>query len=207
MVKAPVNLSAAFGNTFHIDVKCLFLDLLWPAAAGNVAWAVAQVAVGHERSQSVASRLIVLVLLAVYLAIDWSRSKSQPTKKKRYWVGDTFHLISIVAFAVAVADNDGEIAEWSLAAVFSVGVVGHLSGLWEIRVGETTQKTNWGHRFCLAGCGLLGIAVLVVARVGFRMPLFRRLPVAFLIVFVAWIVVRVGIESQRRLSTDVVCRG
>ena len=47
-----------------------FVELVWPAAAGNVAWAFLTVAIGENWcSADVLARLAVLLLLAVYLAV------------------------------------------------------------------------------------------------------------------------------------------
>jgi len=198
MKNALVWLRDAFTNTFPIEAKCLFLDLLWPAAAGNVAWAVAQVAIDYDSGQSSASRLAVLILLAIYLIIDWSRSKSLPEKSRRYWKGDAIHLISIVAFAVAVAGNKSTISEWSLAVVFLVGVVGHSAGVWEVN-----ESPNGWRRFSLAFCGGLGIVTLIVGHVRFQPPLFGTMFVAFVIVFAAWIGTRMVIVATKQANGNV----
>jgi len=56
-------------------VTHLFQDLIWPAAAGNVAWSFFTMAVGEKwLDPGVPARLLVIFLLAIYLGVDWMRT-------------------------------------------------------------------------------------------------------------------------------------
>jgi len=62
----------------HERVKELFSDLVWPAAAGNVAWAFATVSLSESWSADTLSRLFLLLMIAFYLGIGWNRLSPSP---------------------------------------------------------------------------------------------------------------------------------
>lgn len=190
---------AAFQNAFPVRARGLFDDLIWPAAAGNVAWAFLQVAIGTESIQR-ALRLALLFFLAIYLAIDWFRSKSLERKTPLYWIADSIHIASIVTYGVALAsDKSGIFLEYNLAVIFGIAVLGHLVGAWEV----SGQPRNWHHRVSLASCGLLGIAILLAGRWVTHAGSLRTLLVAFVTVLIAWILTRVVIAAKSASLTDV----
>jgi hypothetical protein len=77
-------------------ISHLFQDLIWPAAAGNVAWSFFSIAVGEEWFPPLTrARLTVLLLLAVYLAVDWMRTaETVSTLKRGFWIADAFTLLA-----------------------------------------------------------------------------------------------------------------
>jgi hypothetical protein len=141
-------------------MKKLFQNLVWPAAAGNVAWAFFTVAVQETwAARGVAARLAMLLLLAVYLALDWMKTESELDRLKRwYWIADTFHVAAIVAFAIAIQMNTQRLTCF-MAAGYSVTVVGHLAGAWE-PTGEVRKR--WRNRVLLSGISMLGLVIILV---------------------------------------------
>jgi hypothetical protein len=187
-----LHLRNAFRVAFHIDISDLFKDLIWPAAAGNVAWALLQIVVSPAPHKELVLRVVLLSLVAVYLAIDWSRSKSLAVKTVRYWVADFVFVSGIVIFAIALASDKTEaFLESSLASVFLVGGLAHVLGAW-----ETGEKPNWWRRFSLAGCGFGGILALGTGRIICRGPSLWTVLVALALVLAAWIITRVSIEAR-----------
>lgn len=129
----------------------LFKNLIWPAAAGNVAWSVFALAIAPDcGAKHVCARLVVLFLLAGYLTYSYTRLPR--TGNVGYWIADGLHVLAIVVFALAVESNRTWI-EVPLYCVFAVTIVGHLSGVF-------LKSDKCEERFYLAGCSLLGVVVL-----------------------------------------------
>ena len=82
--------------------KRLLQELVWPAAAGNVAWALFTIAIQEPWSQNTVARVLVLIFLAIYLAVEWLRIallRFEPSIL--YWIFDGVHILTIVVFAIA----------------------------------------------------------------------------------------------------------
>ena len=83
----------------------LFQNLIWPAVAGNIAWAFFSLIITKSDTItdiSVYTRLIVLFFLAIYLGEDWlTTEKESEFLKKNYWIGDAFHVMPISIFAIS----------------------------------------------------------------------------------------------------------
>lgn len=185
------NIKAAFLKPFPVSAKALFDDLIWPAAAGNVAWSFLQVAIGDESHHRL-MRLALLFFLAFYLAIDWFRSKSLDGKTRCYWVADAIHISSIVTYGVAVAAyKSASFLGYALAVIFGIAVIGHLVGAWEV----VEQPRNWCHRVMLTSCGLVGLGILFFGRSASVGGSLQTLLIAFLTVLIAWVSVRVLIAG------------
>ena len=186
-----INLRTAFTQAFHINIADLFKELIWPAAAGNVAWALLQIVVSPMPHQQIISRGLILFLVAAYLVTDWCRSKSLDVKTVRYWVADFLLVSGMVIFAIALAAYKSEaFLELSLGAVFLTGTIAHVFGAW-----ETTEKPSWPRRLSLASCGFVGILALSVGRFLFLKPSFCTLLTALATVLASWIITRVSIEA------------
>lgn len=190
------NVKAAFVDAFPVHARGLFDDLIWPAAAGNVAWSFLQVAMDSEANSRVL-RLALLMFLAFYLAIDWFRSKSLEPKTLRYWVADSIHIACIVTYGVAIAVGKSAIfLEYNLATIFGIAVIGHLAGAWEI----AGQTRDWLHRVILASCGVVGLAILWFGRTGSRSGSLRAPLFAFVVVLILWVFARTFIASRCEVS-------
>jgi hypothetical protein len=170
-------------------MKDLFQNLIWPAAAGNVAWAFFTVSLGEAYTNPNFARLAVLFLLAVYLASNWLRTRERSDFKPSYWIADAGHVLSIVVFAIAVQLNDLYGENWlicSLTIVFGVSIIGHLSGVLE----EPGEK-SWCKRLLLAGSNAVGPGLLFGSYLFFAQPFPYNLPVAVAAVLMAWYGVRI----------------
>lgn len=163
-------------------MKKLFQDLIWPAAAGNVAWSFFTVAIGEDWScRSVGARLIVLSLLALYLALDWLYIGSADGQRKRdYWIADGILVAAIVVFAIA-AQLEKTWLEIALAVVFGVAIGGHLLGAWE---------SGWRARGKLALINALGPTIIFGSHLVFKQPYPWNLPTSLALVLTVWIYVR-----------------
>src|SRR5688572_33491596 len=103
----------------------LFQSVIWPAAAGNVAWSFFTVAIERGVNQESAIKLIVLSLLAVYLCADWLQTdflSGTRNLKPCFWLAEGPLAITIVIFAIAtqlkkLPDEHVWLA-WYLTAVF-----------------------------------------------------------------------------------------
>ena len=136
----------------------LFQNVIWPAAAGNVAWAFFTVIATEGTSGDSWAKLATLFFLAIYLGADWMDRESMLTShllKSYYWIPDVFLAPAIVAFAIA-AEGNLPMAKWALAAVFVAALFGHISGLWK----PLTQNVPY-RRGSLIAMNLLGLIILV----------------------------------------------
>jgi hypothetical protein len=169
-------------------MKKLFQSLIWPAAAGNVAWAFFTVAVQETwAAPTVAARLTVLLLLAVYLALDWMSTESELDRLKSwYWVADAFHVVAIVALAIATQLNTQRLA-YFLAAVYAVTIVGHIAGAWEP---TGTVRKCWRNRALLAGISVLGLVLMLVLPYVLAEGSLWHLPITMAIGVTLWNLLR-----------------
>ena len=113
--------------------KTLFHDLLWPAAAGNVAWAFFSFLLGTPAGpHDYVSRLVTLAALAAYLGFDWQRCPDKENVKTSYWVFDGLLLAALTAFAIAIATcKPVDTLRWWAVGTLVVAGVGHLMAMWE----------------------------------------------------------------------------
>jgi hypothetical protein len=170
-------------------VTHLFQDLIWPAAAGNVAWSFFTMAVGEKwLDPGVPARLLVIFLLAIYLGVDWMRTTDTvKTLKGWFWIADAPHSASVVVFAIATQMNKSWLGG-ALAAMFVIGVIGHLIGAWEP---TGTVNNLWRKRLILAVVNAAGLIPLIL------LPQADwRLPVALGLVLVLWFPARYLIIPQ-----------
>jgi hypothetical protein len=143
----------------------LFQNVIWPAAAGNVAWAFFTVITKPEWSEGdFWARLLVLLFVAVYLGADWKNTDSMSVKQQLrplYWIADAFLAVATVVFAIAI-ESRLPWANWALVALFIVAIGGHATGLW-------APKTGTYKRCTLIGINASG---LVIVFVGLFLPAF-----------------------------------
>jgi hypothetical protein len=166
----------------------LFQGLIWPAVAGNVAWAFFSVAVSEDWDCTVCARLTALSLVALYLILDWMRGEAVRAKliavKSYWWVADLLLACAIATFAIATQDRNvapKRWVDWSLAAIFAVAACGHLAGVWE------GVRKDWRSFVRMNGLGA-GV-VLLVPVLGWNLCLWHR-PVAVALVVAWWICLR-----------------
>ncbi len=163
----------------------LFSSVIWPAVAGNVAWAFFSVLVleGDLSPRSFYfERLGLLAIVAAYLFLDWTHTEKIKERLKRYyWIADMFLAAAIAALAVAAQALKGD-GRWFLLAVYLAAVIGHVTDSW---VAAGTVR-GWGPR--LWWVGLYGVASLIAAFGGTGWG--WHLVVSVGLVVLVWILVR-----------------
>lgn len=166
-------------------MKNLFQNLIWPAVAGNVAWSFFTVAINESwNTPGVIERISVLLLLAIYLATDYT-SIAVERLKPFYWIADAFHAISMIVFALATQFNESWLNE-SLIALFIIAACGHLSGLWEPN--DCIIKKKWLNRLLLVGMNFIGIILTIVFSIIVFDNTQWNLPIAFFTVIILWFI-------------------
>jgi hypothetical protein len=164
--------------------------LIWPAAAGNVAWAFFSVVVDPSRD-GVEQILLatVLFLLAAYLLLDWVETDERADRLRRYfWIGDAAFAAAIVTFAIGIQVGNPSSQKF-LCAVYLTAAVGHLLGFWSDRGCATpkTRRLSWWYRLESAGANLLGLAILwLLIRFGTDVPI--ALPVSMAVALIGRVV-------------------
>ncbi len=186
----------AFKKAFPFDRRELFLGLIWPAAAGNVAWALLQTVLdSNTRGPVNWAHLVVLGLLVIYLSVDWLRTKkAEIGDSSLYWIFDSLLVLSIAWLSIALQIPRGDFfLTCSLGGVFAVAILGHLLGAW-----KKTGEKNWP-RFTLAACGFLGLILLAGGYCSHQVSQWN-LVLSFGTVLTLWIVVR---TVQELVSSEV----
>lgn len=192
----------------HSDA--LLLNLFWPAAAGNVGWSTYKVLLeidGFPPDSTVVARLFLLVLLAIYLAVNWVRMAEVKHAYKLLWfVGDVTHLSTIVLLAIATEDATGAQVvdpETLLVLLFSLVIVWHICGVWiksktvmspgedgNQEPGEQKYRIRFretiGSRLTLIVPSAVGIALVYVIPLQSWYVQGWNLPLALLVMLVVW---------------------
>ena len=144
----------------------LITQLIWPAAAGNVAWAAATVALQqHLAGPDAQARFALLILLAIYLAANWLRTEAiKYASPFSYLVSDFVRIVTVVILAITASSVDADL-KGSLARVLWVAVVGHAVGVWMQRDEAQPKfiqrwKETIGRRFLLSAASGVGLLVL-----------------------------------------------
>jgi hypothetical protein len=173
--------------------KQVFFNLVWPAAAGNITWSFAYLAIEKGVSLSVMPRLAVLLLLGVYMGHEWWQIQRRDNVWPSYWLADGVLVATIIVFAIAVYFDKPWLSS-SLIAVLVVAILGHLSGAWMPRADGTTWRHKWrntlGKRVWLAIPSALGVATLVIPFEVGSVPNQWQRPAAILVVLLVWRYVR-----------------
>jgi hypothetical protein len=127
------------------NYKYVLQNLIWPAAAGNVIWTIAQLVVtpgasGQYLDRLTLARLALLAALAYYLFSEWL-----PLRRVRrsldgvYCLGDCLLVATGVLVAVAVQSppivEAGGLRDTALptllGTLYAVALVWHAAGWWE----------------------------------------------------------------------------
>jgi peptidoglycan/LPS O-acetylase OafA/YrhL len=180
----------------------LFQNLIWPAVAGNVAWAFFSIAIGEKwKDIGVAPRLLSLLLLAIYLCYDWTTTDVVKDRlKHNYWIGDAFHTVTIVVFAISAQskdlwDNiDASWTNWTLIIVYLTTAIGHLTGIWEPE--DVNSKRKWKARIILAGFCLIGVVVYIFSPLFFDVNTLWHLPISIASILIFWFPLRDRLYSK-----------
>jgi len=139
-------------------LKKLVHSVIWPAVAGNVLWAFLQVAADPSVVGTILwPRLASLLLIGVYLSIDWIKTENDTQINETYWRFDVPLAASIATFAIATQIG----APWApvpLALAFAVATLGHCFGAWD----TNGERSSCKARAAFAGINALGPIVLLV---------------------------------------------
>lgn len=162
-------------------LRTVFDNIFWPAAAGNVFWSFCNVVIDPQSGAlGVASKLVILILLSIYLTISWLRFRvAKGDQSYVGWAFDFLHLWAIV-FAALATQIAPEWLEKLLATYFIVTALGHVSGHWKLPEDERYLSIK------LATINLSGVLVLLVGEY-FELPDEIILPGSFALVFVLWL--------------------
>jgi hypothetical protein len=168
-------------------------SVLWPAVAGSVVWSLISVAVKEDwLEREVFIRLLVLAALAFYLSAEWLSTEQVPAAEAtRFWRGDFPLSMAIAVFAIMTEAKQAR-AAYALAAVFCVGVLGHITGVW---------SRNWrdwtGKRIAMIFVHLAGLVIVGPTICRGPLEFTAALPAAVIAVIVGWLVVqRAGIKRS-----------
>lgn len=158
-----------------------FDGILWPAAAGNVAWATITVAMRESRPDDFAARLILLGLLASYLSFEWWR-RPRTIHGTPATVFGALHLITMAILATVIAENrSAEMMACILTLALGVTSFGHALALWG------SESRWWLCGVSVAGLVVLGIGWRVEPGLGeSTIPVV----VAAIVVLTLWVGVR-----------------
>ena len=175
--------------------------LIWPAVAGNVAWAFISVSLTELPSSSTFARLGALFMFAFFQMVDWihvEKLRQHGKALKSYlWAFDLPLAASVAVFAICTEKNNPESSvktDICLTIYWIIGILGHLCGAWEEQFPATASKRpriDWQNRITLASfCGF-GILVLWTHAFGFldEKSLWNR-AVAGFAVLILWVIKR-----------------
>ncbi len=161
----------------------LFASVFWPAAAGNVFWAIWSLIVDPPSAlgnDEYASSLVVMSALTIYLTANWVLdfgSEQQVVTSPWYWVAQTTHVMTMVAVSMAATLRFDWIAPAS-AVFFLVNVMGHGSGLWSPRDGNVRAHV------ALHGTAAIACLIAVYAQQ------VAIIPITYGLVLALWIYLR-----------------
>lgn len=172
-----------FGVIEH--VKPLYVNVFWPAAAGNVFWSLLVFTItgpGNTPIMEWIARLFLLLFLAVYLSCVWVgiRSLDNVGTYKR-WIVEGVYIWSIAFLALCVQLRPNWI-ELGVFMLLLVGFTGHILSVW------TTGTSLFYKNVRLAIINFGGIAIIVFGFLNnWESP--KSWLVAFLFVSVLWVLV------------------
>jgi hypothetical protein len=163
--------------------KEYFDQLVWPAAAGNVAWSVFTIALdAAHRPTDFLARIALLLLLAVYLSVEWVRQGASGASDQYGWFS-ALHIVGLIVISIAAAVGlDPKSLGWALAILLAITAAGHAFGVW----GGTAADRGW-----LAFSNAVGPIVLWAASVLHYLPQsLTPVPVAAGATLTMWLVAR-----------------
>jgi hypothetical protein len=162
----------------------LFQSVYWPAAAGNVLWAVINTvlhAVSTGAWLAVLPSLAILLVLGTYLSVEWVRNLTGAATM-RWWLSfaviDGAHLVLICAAAIMVTPNalpadHIRFLPWVLVTFYFLTAIGHARNVWNFEDarsrGDEYEKRRYrrlaiGNPACGLGSSLLLCLVIVRTR-------------------------------------------
>ena len=134
-------------------------NVIWPAVAGNVLWSFLQLAAApNGDGAALHARLASLLLVGVYLSIDWIDADSILKELTwKYWVVDVGLAATISAFAIA-SQNANTWMRYPLALNFLLACAGHLCGAWDTASQPSSTRARW----IFVAMNLAGLLILLL---------------------------------------------
>jgi hypothetical protein len=132
-------------------------NVIWPAVAGSILWTFLQVAADPNSIGPRTPRLAALLVVGVYLAIDWVNTDQVGSINEKYWRYDMPIAGLLATFAVGLQFGS-QWAAWPLAAAFAIAIIGHLFGAWD-KIGVSSSRKA---RVTMAGFNTLGLMLLLI---------------------------------------------
>jgi hypothetical protein len=130
-------------------------QLLWPAAAGNIAWSLLSLLMDPQIDLNGREpHIITLFLIGVYLCGNWLRRTSCSDTGKMFLVLDLAHISSVCIFALAIYYNS-PLIEASVLPIFLIPSITHYSGI------APTTNHYWLPRLLFGSASALGLLVLL----------------------------------------------
>ena len=114
----------------------LLKELIWPAAAGNVAWtffSVLLTILQPNTEEAPFARLIAILLLACYLGIVYLMpcEEAKDDSKQTRSIFDILHSLTIIFCAISFQLNfDAIFYNICLSIFWGIAALGHLAGAW-----------------------------------------------------------------------------
>jgi len=162
--------------------------LVWPAAAGNVAWSLATLILVEAKWDAPAAQLLVgvgvLLALSLYLTIEWVITERRHGDVDGWYVaGDLLIMLGVIAFAITFAAQARAapvlLPAWVwLGWVFFFGSIGHALLFWG------ASRRRW----LMTGVHGVGVVLLAVLAGLFDCPVAGT-AIALLFVIVGWVIV------------------
>lgn len=204
----------------HALINSALRQLFWPAAAGNVAWALFTVGLGNNLlSGEVWPRFLILLFLASYLACDWVWTTArfdEQTKPWFWWIEAPF-LVVVVALAILTEkveclEKDVLWLEVPLGGSFLFALLGHSLGAWnkddkpiwkeEVRRSYRALANERSDmcelrpiiRATFIGINVLGLCV-VFGRL-FTSVSYLHLPLALFLALCLWLILELKVRQR-----------
>lgn len=136
--------------------KKVLYQLVWPAVAGNVAWAFFTL-LYTEAGAQIYERLALLFLIALYLGMEWTYSVGRKSKNKPLsWIADAVLAVAIVWLAIS-AENGSSPGIYPLLFVFVTSAASHGVDAWTPL--NTTRKLSARKSWLYLNIGAVTIAL------------------------------------------------
>jgi len=161
-------------------VKQLFVNVFWPAAAGNVFWAMITLLITGANNDRLNwyARLGFLLFLSIYIScvwIDLRKNQNEGTYGK--WIVEGLYIWTIVYVALCAQIDPSKIGA-GLCFLFLFGFIGHHLSYW------TTEEESSNSTF-LSYVNLFGI-ILILLGVFLEWPTPYDWLVAIVFVSFSW---------------------
>lgn len=170
--------------------KDLLHNLIWPAVAGNVAWAfftvlITEVLVTKENiAPLIFGRLAALLLLSVYLIIVYIRSEAG--------TGHTFdmlHAVSIILCAISFQSPNVSslLMTTFLIALFIIAALGHWTGRW---IPNTVKQKIRLKKFKVGLINFIGAVLCGLLTMCFKDEENYNLSISMGVILILWLIFR-----------------